>query len=247
MDLKGSRFTVLPIAIVFDVLKAIAESLHVIHMKVYCSHVELTAKNDPTPQCAGRLASQPESPSRHGRHVAFRLPYRGDQGDRRAANPGGVARTAARPEAGDSSARYCSTCPRRARSAVIVLDASAAIDWLLQTSAGERIERRIYSRGESLHAPHLLDLEVAQVLRRLVRESAVSAPRADHAIQDLMSLRVARYPHIDFLPYIWRMRHNLSAYDAAYLALAQELGATLITRDARLASGFPRGLSFELF
>jgi len=65
---------------------------------------------------------------------------------------------------------------------VIVLDASAAIDWLLQTAAGQQIENRIYSRGESLHAPHLLDLEVAQVLRRLVREAAVSAQRADQAL-----------------------------------------------------------------
>jgi predicted nucleic acid-binding protein len=130
---------------------------------------------------------------------------------------------------------------------VIVLDASAAIDWLLQTSAGRRIESRIYLRGESFHAPHLLDLEITQVLRRLVRESVLSAQRADQAIRDLISFRVTRYPHFVFLPYIWRLRHNLSAYDAAYIALAQELGATLITRDARLASASPPGVSVELF
>ena len=130
---------------------------------------------------------------------------------------------------------------------MIVLDASAAIDWLLQTAAGKQIENRIYSRGDSLHAPHLLDLEVAQVLRRLVRESAISAQRADQAVQDLLSLRVTRYPHFVFLPEIWRLRHNLSAYDAAYFALAEKLGATLITRDARLASGAARGVTIELF
>jgi predicted nucleic acid-binding protein len=130
---------------------------------------------------------------------------------------------------------------------VIVLDASAAIDWLLGTSAGQQIESRIYSRGESLHAPHLLDLEVAQVLRRLVREVAVSAQRADEALQDLLNLRVTRYPHFVFLPHIWRLRHNLSAYDAAYVALTKQLGATLITRDARLASATGRGVSVELF
>jgi predicted nucleic acid-binding protein len=129
---------------------------------------------------------------------------------------------------------------------VIVLDASAAIDWLLQTAAGQQIESRIYSRGESLHAPHLLDLEVAQVLRRLVREAAVSVPRADQAIQDLLDLRLTRYPHFVFLPHIWRLRHNLSAYDAAYVALTEKLGATLITRDARLASALPHTLSVEL-
>src|SRR5208283_1556489 len=66
----------------------------------------------------------------------------------------------------------------RARSSVIVLDASAAIDWLLQTAAGRRIESRIYSRGESLHTPRLFDLEVAQVLRRWVREAKLPPRRA---------------------------------------------------------------------
>jgi predicted nucleic acid-binding protein len=130
---------------------------------------------------------------------------------------------------------------------VIVLDASAAIDWLLQTDVGRQIENRIYSRGESLHAPHLLDLEVAQVLRRLVREVAVSAQRADQALQDLIDLRVTRYPHFVFLTEIWRLRHNFSAYDAAYVALTAKLGATLLTRDARLASVSARGVTIELF
>jgi predicted nucleic acid-binding protein len=130
---------------------------------------------------------------------------------------------------------------------VIVLDASAAIDWLLQTAAGQQIETRIYSRSESLHAPHLLDLEVAQVLRRLAREATVSAQRADQALQDLLSLRLTRYPHFVFLPHIWRLRHNLSAYDAAYVALTEKLGATLVTRDARLAASSIRGVNIELF
>jgi len=130
---------------------------------------------------------------------------------------------------------------------VIVLDASAAIDWLLQTAVGQQIEKRIYSRGESLHAPHLLDLEVAQVLRRLVREAAVSAPRADQAILDLLDLRITRYPHFVFLPRIWRFKYNFSAYDAAYLALAETLDATLLTRDSRLSSAFARGVKIELF
>jgi len=130
---------------------------------------------------------------------------------------------------------------------VIVLDASAAIDWLLQTAVGQRIETRIYSRGESLHAPHLLDLEVAQVLRRLVRESSVSAQRADLALQDLQDLRITRYPHFVFLPHIWRLRHNLSAYDASYVTLTEQLGGTLLTRDARLASVSVEGVSVEVF
>jgi predicted nucleic acid-binding protein len=129
---------------------------------------------------------------------------------------------------------------------VIVLDASAVIDWVLQTPAGKRMEKRIFSRNESLHAPHLLDLEVAQVMRRLVRESVVSPQRADEAIQDLLDLNVTRYPHFTLLPRIWQLRHNLSAYDAAYIALAEELGAPLITRDARLASTSARMARVEV-
>ncbi len=130
---------------------------------------------------------------------------------------------------------------------MIVLDASAAIDWLLRTPAGERIETRIHSRNESLHAPHLLDLEVGQVLRRLVREAVISARRAYEALQDLLDLRVTRYPHFALLPRIWQLRHNFSAYDAAYIVLAEKLGSPLITRDARLAAGPGHRVQVEVF
>ncbi len=130
---------------------------------------------------------------------------------------------------------------------MIVLDASAAVDWLLQTSAGQRIEKRIYSHHESLHTPHLLDLEVTQVLRRLVREGTVPAHRADEAIRDLLDLRITRYPHFVLLPRIWQFRHNFSAYDAAYIVLAEKLGAALVTRDGRLASASGHAAPVELF
>lgn len=130
---------------------------------------------------------------------------------------------------------------------MIVLDASAAVDWLLQTSAGQRIEERIYSHNESLHTPHLLDLEVTQVLRRLVREGALPAHRADEAVRDLLDLRITRYPHFVLLPRIWQLRHNFSAYDAAYVVLAEKLGAALVTRDGRLASASGHAAPIELF
>jgi predicted nucleic acid-binding protein len=130
---------------------------------------------------------------------------------------------------------------------VIVLDASAAVDWLLQTTAGQRIEKRIYARGESLHSPHLLDLEITQVLRRLARERTLSAHRANQAVSDLLDLRITRYPHFVLLPEIWQHRHNLSAYDAAYVVLARNLGAALVTRDAKLASAAGRAVAVELF
>ena len=119
---------------------------------------------------------------------------------------------------------------------MIVLDASAAVEWLLQTPAGQQIESRIYSHNQSLHAPELLDLEVAQVLRRFVHQHQIPNARAAEAVEDLIDLRVTRYPHAVLLPRIWDLRHNLSAYDAAYVALAEKLGATLLTRDAALAS-----------
>ena len=130
---------------------------------------------------------------------------------------------------------------------MIVLDASAAVDWLLQTSAGQRIENRIYAHNESLHTPHLLDLEVTQVLRRLVREGALSAHRANEAIRDLLDLRITRYPHFVLLPRIWQLRHNFSAYDAAYVVLAEKLGGALVTRDRRLAAPTGHAATIELF
>jgi predicted nucleic acid-binding protein len=130
---------------------------------------------------------------------------------------------------------------------LIVLDASAAIDWLVQSPAGGRIENRIYSRNETLHAPHLLDLEVTQAVRRLLQQGVISDYRANTAVQALLNLRIARYPHFRFLPRIWQLRHNLSAYDAAYISLAEQLGAPLITRDKRLAATAGFETRVELF
>jgi predicted nucleic acid-binding protein len=129
---------------------------------------------------------------------------------------------------------------------VIVLDASAAVDWLLQSVAGRRVESRIYLRHESLHAPQLLDLEVAQVLRRLVREGAVSAARAEGTMEDLLDLRVTRYADSVLLPRIWQLRHNLSAYDAAYVVLAEKLNATLLTRESALATAAGHAANIEV-
>lgn len=118
---------------------------------------------------------------------------------------------------------------------MIVLDASAAVDWLLQTPAGQRIEKRIYLPNETLHAPHLFDLEVTQVLRRLAVQGVLSANRTEQAVEDLVDLRINRYAHFMLLPRIWQLRQNFSVYDAAYIVLAETLGGVLVTRDRRLA------------
>jgi predicted nucleic acid-binding protein len=119
---------------------------------------------------------------------------------------------------------------------VIVLDASAAIEWLLRSPAGVKIDRRIFSSSQSLHAPHLLDIEVAQVLRRYVREKVMDAQRGKQALDDFLDLPLNRYPHDLLIPRIWDLRATLTAYDAAYVALAEALNAPLLTCDAKIAS-----------
>jgi len=130
---------------------------------------------------------------------------------------------------------------------MIVLDASAAVEWLLHSSAGWLIEKRIYAGGESLHAPHLLDLEIAQTFRRLIRENAISEERAEQALADLLVLRILRHSHFSLLPRIWELHHNVSAHDAAYVALAEALGAALLTRDGRLAAASGHHAQIECF
>ncbi len=119
---------------------------------------------------------------------------------------------------------------------MIVVDASVVLEVLLQTPAARRISGRIFDVGETLHAPHLLDVEIAQVLRRYARSGVISADRGAEALADLAELPLHRYPHFIFLPRIWQLRHNLTAYDAVYLSLAESLDAPLLTRDRALAS-----------
>ena len=130
---------------------------------------------------------------------------------------------------------------------MIVLDASAVVDWLLQTPAGKRIEQRIYARKDTLHTVYLLDVEFAQVLRRLVREGTLARKRAEEAIEDLIAVRITRYAPVLLLDRIWQLRQNLSAYDAAYVALAEELKAPLITRDQRIAAAPGNAAMIEVF
>lgn len=117
---------------------------------------------------------------------------------------------------------------------MIVLDASAVLEILLQTEAGAPVAERLLRLGSSLHAPHLLDVEVAQVLRRFVAQGQVTETRAAQALRALEDFPVERYPHGILLPRIWALRQNLTAYDAAYVALAEALEATLLTRDSRI-------------
>ena len=106
---------------------------------------------------------------------------------------------------------------------------------------------RIYSTFESLHAPHLLDLEFAQAVRKLVRENTISVGRGQQVLGNLLRLRIVRYPHSMLLSRVWQLRNNLTAYDAAYVALAEELGASLITCDAKLHHAHGHRANVEVF
>jgi predicted nucleic acid-binding protein len=128
---------------------------------------------------------------------------------------------------------------------VIVLDASAALEVLLGTPAAGPIAERIFAPEESLHVPHLFDVEVLQVVRLYCRIGEIDAERGREAVEDLEDLTAERYPHEPLLRRIWELRDNATAYDAAYLALAELLEAPLVTCDGRLL-GAAQAAGFDL-
>ena len=118
---------------------------------------------------------------------------------------------------------------------MIVVDASAVLELLLDPQGSAVLRERLLAGGELLVAPHLIALEVAQVLRRYAAAGEMSASRGARAIEDLRDLPIERYPHELLLGRVWELRANLTAYDTAYVALAEALAAPLLTRPARLA------------
>jgi predicted nucleic acid-binding protein len=129
---------------------------------------------------------------------------------------------------------------------MIVLDASVVVDLLLDLRpSSDAIADRL-SHERTLAAPHLLDVEVAQVLRRLVQAGKLDAARAESAVVDLMDMPVRRYPLTPLLERVFALRENVTAYDAAYLVLAEELGAVLLTRDEALCQVPGCGATVEM-
>jgi predicted nucleic acid-binding protein len=118
---------------------------------------------------------------------------------------------------------------------VIVLDASAAVELLLLTAGATAVRERISRVDETLHVPHLFDVEVVSALRRYRMTGALSRERAQEVLDDLLQLRVVRYSHHVLLPRVWDLTRTLGAYDAVYIALAEALRAPLVTFDGRLA------------
>jgi predicted nucleic acid-binding protein len=110
------------------------------------------------------------------------------------------------------------------------------VELLLRREAYERLAELLLAPGEVLHAPHLLDVEMAQVFRRLEQAGTLPTARAEEALGDLRTLRIVRWEHQPLLDRAWTLRHNLSAYDALYIALAEGLEVPLVTADRRLAA-----------
>jgi predicted nucleic acid-binding protein len=129
---------------------------------------------------------------------------------------------------------------------LIVVDASALLELLLRTVRGDSVALHALAPEQRLHAPHLLDVEVAQALRRLVQLGDITATRARQALDDHAALAVDRHAHQDLLPRIWQLRESISAYDAAYVALAEALEAPLLTCDAKLARSHGHRAKMEL-
>jgi predicted nucleic acid-binding protein len=118
---------------------------------------------------------------------------------------------------------------------VIVVDASALLEFLLQTPLGTRVEAHLFRNDDELHSPYLVDVEVTQGLRRLVRTGELSADRATEAIADLVDLDLHRHAHLDLVTRAWKLRANITAYDGMYVALAEALDALIVTCDQALS------------
>jgi len=116
---------------------------------------------------------------------------------------------------------------------VIVLDTSALVEFLVGSDpVAERI--RAITSGERLAAPHAVDLECASTLRGLVHGGKLPHDEGERALQLLGRMKITRYGHVPLLARIWQLRHNMWPYDAAYVALAESLGAELVTLDAKM-------------
>jgi len=120
---------------------------------------------------------------------------------------------------------------------MIVLDASVVVELLTNGALADSIRRDLYERDESFIVPHLIDVEVLSALRRLVAGKRVGPDRSDEFLAGLAALPAERYAHTPLIGRIWELRHNFTAYDATYIALAEETNAVLYTCDAKLGNG----------
>lgn len=129
---------------------------------------------------------------------------------------------------------------------MIVVDTSALVAVLVARPVVPGLLDRLTADAD-LHAPHLVDVEIIHALRRLVLTGSLTEDRAADARTDFDALTISRYPHGPLSDRMWALRHNVSAYDAAFVALAEALDAPLVTCDARLAGSSAHSARMELF
>ena len=129
---------------------------------------------------------------------------------------------------------------------MIVVDTSALISVLAERPLIEPLRTRLVA-DDDLHAPYLVDVEILNSLRGLVARGTISLDRATDARADYANMLITRYPHQPLADRIWELRENISAYDAAFVALAEALGCPLITCDARLGRAANHAAQIEVF
>jgi predicted nucleic acid-binding protein len=127
---------------------------------------------------------------------------------------------------------------------MLVIDTSAVLAALAARSPDPELVRRLADDGD-LHAPHLIDVEILQALRRLVRGGKLSEDRAADVRTDVAAMAITRYGHEPLVDRAWALRHNLTACDAVFIALSEALEVPLVTCDTRLAAA--PGIVVELY
>ncbi len=120
---------------------------------------------------------------------------------------------------------------------MIVLDASVVVELLTNGPLADSLRRDLAARSDSLIAPHLLDVEVVSAFRRLVAGQPVDSHRAEQFLTGLAMLPAQRFPHTPLLGRMWELRRNFTAYDAAYIALAEATNSVLYISDEKLSTG----------
>ena len=120
---------------------------------------------------------------------------------------------------------------------MIVLDASVVVELLTNGRHADAIRRELANRAESFLVPHLIDVEVTSALRRLAMEQRIDGHRSGQLLEGLAALPAERYAHTPLIGRMWELRHQFTACDAAYLALAEATGAVLYTCDRKLRGG----------
>src|SRR5215475_14427754 len=167
-------------------------------------------QDDPDPERPGCGASPAQGASRARGAIALRLSTRGAGADLGATHSEGIARSIGEIDTRGAETIGGGDRARRPGRAVIVLDASAAVELVLQTPTGARVAARLGRDGDTLHVPHLLDLEVASALRRLEATVAITRAEATQGLATLAALDLVRYAHDIFVPRIWQLRQNVT-------------------------------------